>query len=59
MTRRHFEAIAGIISSARDYALLDPQEVIDKVEADLIYLFTKENPRFDADRFRAASGISD
>ena len=54
MTRKHFEAVASIISEAD---VLESQgfAVHKFLIEEFVALFSKENDRFDAEKFRIAS----
>ncbi len=56
MTKKDYIAIAAIIKAARKN---EPhrrcQPVINGIERDFIALLKSDNPRFDAQRFRAAA----
>ncbi len=51
--RRHYEAIAEMLADEHLYALND-QATLRRVEASLVLLFGRDNPRFDAERFAKA-----
>lgn len=58
--RRHYQAIAEVLilsvnSQAHLFAELSARELIDRF-ADL---FSRDNPRFDKDRFLSACGLTD
>jgi len=52
MTRKDYVATAEIIKS---YNLQLPEVVLEKIVNDFCEMFVKDNPRFDANRFRVAS----
>lgn len=56
MSRKDYGAIAKIIWAQRcgDTRV---NEHIDGIVEDLIMYFSEDNPRFDADRFRKATGM--
>ena len=62
MTRKDYTAFAQILANARDevsedYPGVDRtyQYVINRIEHEMMHVFKRDNPRFDADRFRTAS----
>ena len=59
MTRKHYVAIAEVIEKARTQVHLNKQhmETVEKIVADLIEIFSKDNPEFDANRFKKACGV--
>jgi hypothetical protein len=59
MTKRHFEAIAKILKSAREDAIAigeTPLQTSD-VALGMADYFANENPRFDRARFLTACGL--
>lgn len=55
MTKRHFEAAAGIVREKRQ-ALALPK-VADKIADAFVEFFRGDNPRFDEGRFRTACEV--
>lgn len=63
MTKKHFEAIAGLLKSVEFACRVSPDEkaearhrLLCKSFADL---FSEENPRFDRARFLKACGVTE
>lgn len=57
MTRKHFEAIASILSDNRFEG--GRKEAVRSIARDLADYFDDVNPYFDRERFLAASGVAD
>ena len=59
MTRKHFEAIARVLrTEMRDMTVtVGERMVVERIARDLAEQFAEENPRFDTERFLAASGV--
>lgn len=55
MTKKHFEAIASILSEYRPEAFDRPEVVYSDMVSALADYFESENPNFDRDRFVAAA----
>lgn len=55
MTKKHFEAIAAILSEVHEDYRFDG--AVDAVANRLSDYFKSENSRFDRDRFLAACGV--
>jgi hypothetical protein len=56
-TRRHYEDFADLLADLhlQNAAFTVRKQVVDDLEAACIALFTRDNPRFNAERFRKAA----
>lgn len=55
MTKKHFEAIAAILSEVHDDYRHDG--AVDAMASRMADYFKSQNPRFDRDQFLAACGV--
>lgn len=60
LTRKHYEAIAEILSEHKDdsqYSTVIDERRVESISLSLADYFEKDNPRFDRDRFLEACGV--
>jgi capsule polysaccharide export protein KpsE/RkpR len=57
MTKKHYEAIAGILKKARINATKQQHYMVDVIICDLAAAFAQSNPCFDKYKFYKACGI--
>jgi len=57
MTRKNYVAFAAMLADI--HVKNDPvaTRTFDNIVEGMVDVFTEDNPRFDADRFRAAAGV--
>ena len=70
MTRKDYTAFAQILADAREEVFTETSipgyirpkstqiamlQTINRIEHEMMHVFKRDNPRFDADRFRTAS----
>jgi hypothetical protein len=57
MTRKDYVAIAEILANYHREGMVHQADLIDAIAADFARLLANDNPRFDRERFLAASGV--